>query len=720
MSLLESRDYYKPFQYEWAYTAYRTAQSMHWLPHEAPMGADIRDWNVHLTANEKSLLTQLFRFFTQADCFHPDTEILTQRGWVHFPDLRKEDVVAQVHPDGTTDFVKPVHYVVNDFEGELLRFSAERVAVDHMVTPNHKVVYRYKDELRMETASTVKLYQRKKLMTGALATGPESNLTTYERILIAFQADGNVKEGVNGKNLGFIPHRFSFKKPRKIERLRSLLLKTELHWEESATETPHGPYTTFYVGFPEKLTKNFEWVDFLKIDAVWASAFIDEIAFWDGTTDDWGNQYHCGTRKSAADVIQAVAALSGRGCYLRKDTDIRSEKFNDTFNLGFGDSTGEVDCQHVSKTSFPYTGKVYCVTVPSGMVLVRANGKTVVSGNCDIARGYFEKYAPRFPHPEIRMMIGAFIAMEANHIDAYSTLIDTLGLPEGEYKAFQQYAAMRKKHEYMFEHESGKSIADLAVDIAIFSAFGEGMQLFSSFAILLSFQKRGLMKGMTSIVEWSARDESHHVESMLKLFHQLIKEHPRVWNDETKKRIHDACRDMVKLEDAFIDQAFSIGPVDGITPEETKKYIRYIADRRLLQLGLKPNYRVKDNPLPWLDWIMNAPTHTNFFEQRSTEYGKGEIEGWDKAFNFLTLDTTPKYLVYTMPDCPHCAQAKDALTSRSIPYRELLVENSGSRALLKAEEGDWKTFPMIYRLDSQGHTAAFVGGADALIALLGT
>jgi ribonucleoside-diphosphate reductase beta chain len=160
----------------------------------------------------------------------------------------------------------------------------------------------------------------------------------------------------------------------------------------------------------------------------------------------------------------------------------------------------------------------------------------------DVARGYVEKYLKRFPHPELRMLMLAIGASEANHIDAYATLIDTLGLPEVEFKAFLDYEAMRAKHEYMFERETGNGIADLVVDIAVFSAFGEGMQLFSSFAILMSFQRRKLMKGMTTIVEWSIRDESHHVECMIRLLHELIKEHPRAWNDETKKRIYDACR----------------------------------------------------------------------------------------------------------------------------------------------------------------------------------
>lgn len=340
----------------------------------------------------------------------------------------------------------------------------------------------------------------------------------------------------------------------------------------------------------------------------------------------------------------------------------------------------------------------------------------------DVARGYIEKYMPRFPHPELRMMMSCFADSEANHIDAYATLIETLGLPEEEFKLFMDYKAMRNKHEYMFEKTSGNSISDLAVDLAVFSAFGEGMQLFSSFAILLSFQKRGLMKGMTTIVEWSIRDESHHVESMIKLFHELIKEHPRVWNDETKKRIYDVCREMVKLEDAFIDQAFSAGEVEGITKEEAKRYIRYIADRRLLQLGLKPNYKVKENPLPWLDWIMNAPTHTNFFEGRSTEYGKGLTEGWDRGFSFLKK--RKKYRIYTKPDCPWCSRAKELFQSQFLNFEAIeLTEASDRQAMFERIASfwgspDWKTSPMIFVLDSEGDEVEFIGGYDGLVAYL--
>lgn len=256
--------------------------------------------------------------------------------------------------------------------------------------------------------------------------------------------------------------------------------------------------------------------------------------------------------------------------------------------------------------------------------------------DADIASGYYERYIPVFPHPEMRMMLGCFATAEANHMHSYSLLLDTMGMSEDEYKAFHEFEVMKQKHEFLFaKRNSSNPVKRLALDIAVFSAFGEGMQLFSTFAILLSFKQRGLMKGMSTIIEWSLKDESHHVESMIKLFHTYVKENPSIWTDPFKKEIYQTCREMVELEDAFIDLAFEAGEIDGITAGDTKTYIRYIADRRLLQLGLKPNYGVKENPFDWLDWMMTAHTHTNFFEGRATEYSKGGVVNWDGAFSFL-------------------------------------------------------------------------------------
>ncbi len=252
--------------------------------------------------------------------------------------------------------------------------------------------------------------------------------------------------------------------------------------------------------------------------------------------------------------------------------------------------------------------------------------KFFTQGDVDIAQAYLSNYIPKFKPPEIRMMLSAFATSEANHAHSYSLLNDTIGLPDKEYQAFQEYKEMANKHDYLFK-DKGKGVEGLARELAVFSAFGEGLQLFASFIMLLNFQRYGKMKGMCQIVTWSIRDESHHVENMIKLFHALIDENRKVWNDNFKKTLYQICRDMVDLEDKFIDLAFEMGGVQGLEPKQVKQYIRHIADRRLLQLGLKPNFKVKDNPLPWLDWVLNGVEHTNFFENRATEYTKGNLAG---------------------------------------------------------------------------------------------
>jgi len=253
--------------------------------------------------------------------------------------------------------------------------------------------------------------------------------------------------------------------------------------------------------------------------------------------------------------------------------------------------------------------------------------KFFTQGDVDIAQAYLDRYIPKFKPPEIRMMLSSFVSSEANHAHSYSLLNDTIGETAlTNFKAFQEYEEMSNKHAYLFKSK-GKGVEGLIKDIACFSAFGEGLQLFASFVMLLNFQRFGRMKGMCQIVTWSIRDETHHVESMIKLFHELIKENPQVWTEQFKAELYQTARDMVELEDKFIDLAFEMGGIRGLKPEEVKKYIRYIADRRLLQLSLKPNYKVKDNPLSWLDWVLNGVEHTNFFENRATEYNKGSMTG---------------------------------------------------------------------------------------------
>ena len=257
----------------------------------------------------------------------------------------------------------------------------------------------------------------------------------------------------------------------------------------------------------------------------------------------------------------------------------------------------------------------------------------------EVGENYLNRYMPIFQPLEVRMMMSAFTNMETVHIDAYALLLKTLGMSEVEFEAFKEYAAMRNKAEYM--HTFGMdTCADVARTLAMFGAFTEGMALFASFAMLLNFPRHNKMKGMGQIVTWSVRDESLHCEGIIQLYHAWCKEIGGI-SKAVENDILDVAKTMVQLEEKFIELAFELGEVEGMSIQDIKNYIYYIADWRLSQLKCPTLFgyfqkqdghyvQLKEHPLPWLTEILNGVEHANFFEQRATEYSKASTLGkWD-------------------------------------------------------------------------------------------
>jgi ribonucleoside-diphosphate reductase beta chain len=324
----------------------------------------------------------------------------------------------------------------------------------------------------------------------------------------------------------------------------------------------------------------------------------------------------------------------------------------------------------------------------------------------EVADCYMTKYSNVFKPIEVKMMLTAFSNMETIHVAAYSHLIDTIGMPESTYSEFMKYKEMKDKFDYM-QNFNVDSLRDIAKTMAVFGAFTEGLQLFASFAMLLNFPRYNKMKGMGQIITWSVRDESLHAESIIRLFRTFIEEHHEIWDDELKKELYDACREIVTHEEAFIDLAFKMGGIEGMTATDIKQYIRFIADRRLLQLGLKPNYGVKENPLPWIDEILNAPELANFFEQRVTEYAKASTTGvWED------IDDIKQITIYGQEGCPWCVKACDLLDNYSIPYYYVDLTNDWEKKKALYKEFDTISVPMITT------NGKFVGGYLALEKLL--
>ena len=245
----------------------------------------------------------------------------------------------------------------------------------------------------------------------------------------------------------------------------------------------------------------------------------------------------------------------------------------------------------------------------------------------DVAVGtnYIEHYLPSFKNNEIRAMLGSFANREFVHQRSYALLNDTLGLPEEEFSSFLDYEAMADKIKFM-QNIDTSTTAGLAKAVAR-SAINEGMSLFSAFVMLINYTRFGKMKGMGEIVQWSIRDETLHAEGMTKLFRTFCDENPSIVTDDFKGDIYQLVRDAVALEDKVIDLAYEMGDQEGLAASEVKQYIRYIADRRLIQLGLKGNYKVKENPLPWLEPLIGTSSFDNFFETTVTEYNADGMEG---------------------------------------------------------------------------------------------
>ena len=269
---------------------------------------------------------------------------------------------------------------------------------------------------------------------------------------------------------------------------------------------------------------------------------------------------------------------------------------------------------------------------PSEQHLMTQIFRFFTQSDIEVNNCYMKHYSQVFQPTELQMMLAAFSNIETIHIAAYSHLLDTIGMPETEYSAFLQYKEMKDKYDYMQEF-SMDSLDNIAKTLAVFGAFTEGLQLFASFAILLNFPRLNKMKGMGQIVTWSVRDESLHCASAIKLFRTFLNENPEVWTQEFQRELYKACETIVTHEDAFIELAFELGPIEGLAADEIKDYIRFTANRRLSQLGLQPIYQIDKHPLPWLDTMLNAVEHTNFFENRATEYSKAATKGsWEEAF----------------------------------------------------------------------------------------
>ena len=244
-----------------------------------------------------------------------------------------------------------------------------------------------------------------------------------------------------------------------------------------------------------------------------------------------------------------------------------------------------------------------------------------------------------FPKHEIRQMAMAFGSQETIHATAYSYLNETLGLDD--FEAFLHEPAIAEKFEFLTAVSADWTPADLATNpkareevarsLAIFSAFAEGVSLYSSFAVLYSFQMRNLLKGIGQQMKWSVRDESLHSKMGCQLFNHMCDEYPEL-KDAIRTAVEQAAEYMVQMEEQFIDKMFEQGDLENLKKKDLKNFIRKRANEKLHELGYESifNFDVKSaEQLDWFYHLTGGLTHTDFFAVRPTDYSKAnEGEDW--------------------------------------------------------------------------------------------
>jgi ribonucleoside-diphosphate reductase beta chain len=236
-----------------------------------------------------------------------------------------------------------------------------------------------------------------------------------------------------------------------------------------------------------------------------------------------------------------------------------------------------------------------------------------------------------FRKPEIIMMATTFGAFETIHAEAYSLLNETLGLENFD-EFLEDEATMAKIQNLMNIRDSFQGEIDwheVAKSLAIFSAFTEGVNLFSSFAILLSFKMRNKLKGVGQIVEWSIRDESLHSEAGCWLFRTLIQENPKLKTKELEAAINEAALLSLKLEIDFINKVYELGDLEGCSKYDLEHFIKNRVNTKLGDLGYKPIISNIDvtavERMKWFDHLSAGKQHSDFFSTRVTNYSKGHI-----------------------------------------------------------------------------------------------
>lgn len=580
--VFQPRNSFKPFKYPWAYDLWLTHEQSHWLHTELPFAEDVADFSTNkLTPGEKNFLTHLFRFFTQGD-------IDVAEGYVrnYLPFFQQPEVRMMLLGFAARECFDEETQVLTAEGWKYFPDVSEIDSLAQFSINSHTISFtKALDLVRKPYSGVLHHYVSDRV---------DICVTPNHDLLIFNPTKGNI-EKIKSKDLASKQGNWKFLQAGEGLRFEaeariSTLEKLQIALEARADLQGESTYCLPVRGHLED--DLLSWCSELGIEV----EVRDELAYVElpHGTPYFRMNYSGMSPFVATEYLELMLAWQLDNHRFDEEISALAALSNLTLSEKYEKYPSPVaECPVAQEV--PYDGVVYCATMPEGSLVTRRNGKVTIQGNCV-------------------------------HIAGYSHLVETLGLPESTYNEFLGYKEMVDKHEFLKVYTSVTDKFEPQRVVAL-SAFTEGLQLFSSFVMLLSFPRRGLMKSMGQIITWSTADETLHVEGVTRLFREVIKENKKLWTPEFQQEIYALAKTMVDLEFAFIDLAYSAGGASNLEKDDVKRYVMYIADRRLIQLGVKGLFKVKKNPLPWVDEMISSVTHTNFFENRGVEYAKGALTG---------------------------------------------------------------------------------------------
>lgn len=649
MGLFDERFYYKPFEYPIYYEEGWLKQALaHWLHFEIPMQPDIKDWKENLTEEEKHLVGNILLGFAQTEvmvsdywsgmvakwfpkpeikemalmfgmqeCFDKETELLTTDGWIKVPEITSEHKIAQYDiKKEFISFVKPKKVVSYDYKGDLHYY--ENKSTNICVTPNHDLILKHPStkKVKKDKSENGKWGRNYLYPSAGLFVEGDKDLSFVDRLLIAVAADGSLF-GATPSGAGRTDVVFSLKKQRKIDRLLFLIEESNLRYTIKEKENDFFRISVYFdegFGWNLQEIKNLDFVDVESFSLSSLKAIKEEIMFWDGSS----NRCFCSTNKKAIDKFQTICVLTGtRATVSRNRTKEQSlalelpqggkpKSAKDCYVVWVGENLWKT---YPHRKNVEYDDKVYCVSVEHENLVTRREGKISFTGN-------------------------------TIHSQAYSYLNETLDLTN--FEAFIHVPEITEKFDLLMDvskdydpndlKSSAEARLDVAKSLAVFSAFAEGVSLFSSFAVLYSFQMRNMLKGMGQQMKYSVRDESLHSRMGCVLFRHMCEEYPEL-KEQAEHIIVDAAKLMCEMELNFIDKMFEKGDLENLKKYDLKNFIKKRTNQKFIELGY--DYKIinfDEESASELDWFYNLTggvMHTDFFALRVTDYSKVGEENWD-------------------------------------------------------------------------------------------